>query len=278
MVHIKNIKISLSLPKELSSQTQAAARVLAGASEGKRTSSFFILRTPPWPTCGGWVYTVFFKGTHINVTKLKSEEEILPACQWICNQLLLVFNSVTVKVKIDNMTASGDLGKELMSSVSLRKLCLLLNEDEDLGERTGVTFARYNSQKFPGCFIKFSHLGTAILFKTGKFVIVGVSKERDAVVMEERLKEMLLLLLRRQLAARTDQRPFSSTATCTSARIAECSCRVMQRGMQSGPPSSGRSAPPLSPPGTGMPAAAAAAEARQCPIFPCCRQCAICCT
>jgi transcription initiation factor TFIID TATA-box-binding protein len=59
---------------------------------------------------------------------------------------------------IDNIIATTNLN---------RKLNLV-----DISSRKKFTNIKYNNEKFPGLFVKFN-IGTAIIFHSGKIVIVG---------------------------------------------------------------------------------------------------------
>jgi TATA-box binding protein (TBP) (component of TFIID and TFIIIB) len=71
-----------------------------------------------------------------------------------------------ISKSVDNIIASTSVDKKL-------DLCLICS--------SGVFKSiKYNNEKFPGLFIKFENLGTAILFHSGKIVIVG-SKTRNNI-------------------------------------------------------------------------------------------------
>jgi len=91
---------------------------------------------------------------HINITKIPSVNNILEAVELI---QALTECQVTSQ-KIDNIIAT---------TKHKAKLCL-----KDIIEQKKFKTIKYNNEKFPGLFIKFKE-GTAILFHSGKIVIVG---------------------------------------------------------------------------------------------------------
>ena len=112
------------------------------------------------------MYTVFFKG-HINVTKIKTIEELPQAVEHFCSLLQLSSNQHVEHVKVDNIVASGKviLGD---NGRNFHALLRYINRDID------VSFLHANRERFPGCRIKLREGGTILLFNSGKYVITGV--------------------------------------------------------------------------------------------------------
>lgn len=95
-----------------------------------------------------------FTVTHVNITKIPNTTFISSAV----NEIEDILNSQHFDLQIDNIIASTNLNKNLDLVKIVRN---------KLFERI-----KYNNQKFPGLFIKFLK-GTAIVFHSGKVVIVG---------------------------------------------------------------------------------------------------------
>jgi len=108
-------------------------------------------------------YTIFKSGkdsNHINITKIQDFDGINESIDNLKNLIPLI----VISHKVDNIIATGSFDQ----SIDLQKIV-----DQKIYKR--VT---YNSEIFPGLFIKFE-IGTAILFHTGKFVIVGCKNNQS---------------------------------------------------------------------------------------------------
>lgn len=114
---------------------------------------------------------------HVNITKLKCENDIESALQLLTN--LLGCHIITWK--IDNIIATSFLQQ---------KLDLLQIINQKIFPRV-----KYNSEQFPGLFVKFD-CGTVILFHSGKIVIVGCKSESEIWTLSEivstKLKQLTL--------------------------------------------------------------------------------------
>lgn len=97
---------------------------------------------------------------HINITKIPSIELISEAIQ-IIKDLTLCF---VISQTIDNIIATTNTNKRL----NLKEI-ILNNKFHKV---------KYNNEKFPGLFIKFDR-GTAIIFHSGKIVIVGLKSVKE---------------------------------------------------------------------------------------------------
>ena len=101
-----------------------------------------------------------FSETHINITKIPNIDSVSLAVQEIEN----ILDSKHFAIQIDNIIASSRFNKNL----DLIKIVKTKVFDK----------IKYNNQKFPGLFIKFNK-GTAIIFHSGKVVIVGCKNIED---------------------------------------------------------------------------------------------------
>jgi TATA-box binding protein (TBP) (component of TFIID and TFIIIB) len=97
---------------------------------------------------------------HINITKIPSVDNIKDAIE----KLLILVPCMVLSQKIDNIIATTNINHKL----SLK----------DIVEKNKFQVTKYNNEKFPGLFLKFQK-GTAILFHSGKIVIVGSKSIED---------------------------------------------------------------------------------------------------
>ena len=106
---------------------------------------------------------------HVNITKIPSTEHIPKAL----DELKLVISSkfITEVFKIENMTCLYQITTEINLLTFYNNL--KLNVD------FGIIQKRYNSEKFPGMFLTLKKC-SALIFSSGKIVIIGASSEEDA--------------------------------------------------------------------------------------------------
>lgn len=109
-----------------------------------------------------YTYIIFKKNkndeNHINITKIPTLDLVSDAIALI-QQLT---NCFVISKSIDNIIASTCV-KKLLDLKEVSKL---------------FSNVKYNNEKFPGLFIKFK-IGTAIIFHSGKIVIVGAKTEEN---------------------------------------------------------------------------------------------------
>lgn len=123
----------------------------------KRYNNFVVLRD-------NYTYVIFKSSNgdsnHVNITKIKTFGEITLAVE----HLLKLFSLIEIKRQVDNITVSTSLNRKInLNLLPIFKDCISVS---------------YNSEKFPGAFIKFD-IGTIILFHTGKCIFIGIKKEKD---------------------------------------------------------------------------------------------------
>jgi Transcription factor TFIID (or TATA-binding protein, TBP) len=95
---------------------------------------------------------------HVNITKLKNFDFLSEA---IHNVKVICVGATISSYTIDNITVSKNFNKKI------NILHLLANLPPEIK-------ATYNSETFPGVFLKYpKKIGTAILFHTGKCVLLG---------------------------------------------------------------------------------------------------------
>jgi|YelNatPaOPRAMG01_1025707.scaffolds.fasta_scaffold20455_5 hypothetical protein len=154
MLNITNFKISLKvLPICLDTVCDIAKKSNICF---KRYNNFLVLQNK-------FTYIIFKnrKGsnTHINVTKLRIFEDIKESQKFLFSNFLNRLNSNIIFDKIDNITASYDLKKNIdihQTIQNFKNLCEV----------------RYNNETFPGVFLK--HVcGTIIIFHSGKTILIG---------------------------------------------------------------------------------------------------------
>ena len=113
---------------------------------------------------------------HVNITKLNNLDCLSEA---INNIKILSKETSICSYTIDNITVSKNF------NTSIKLLDLLSRLPSDIR-------ATYNSETFPGVFLKFPNkIGTAILFHTGKCVLLGCKKVNHIEHILEHLKNIL---------------------------------------------------------------------------------------
>lgn len=115
---------------------------------------------------------------HVNITKIPTVNDIERAKSHL--EELLNIEKTVQPFNIDNITASIDLGLTILPE----KIISIFNKD------CKITF---NKETFPGVFLKFEK-GTAIIFHTGKCIVIGCKNITDV----ERLTSFLLIKLREE--------------------------------------------------------------------------------
>ena len=97
---------------------------------------------------------------HINITKIPDVNSV----PFAINEIETILNCEHFDLHVDNITASSNLNQPINLIEVVKK-----NNFKNI---------KYNNQKFPGLFLKFEK-GTAIIFHSGKIVIVGCNKTSD---------------------------------------------------------------------------------------------------
>jgi len=151
-------RITLS-PQETKSQELSESES-ESAAKVKLYHNFFVLRYK-------FVYNVFPQSGFVNVTKLKKNTDIHLCVEKFCEYFSLKRESISGTLTIDNITLSGKFEKELNLQNIAERLC------PDFQVKYDINF-------FPGLFMKFSQLGTILLFRTGSYSIVGCKKVSDS--------------------------------------------------------------------------------------------------
>ena len=106
---------------------------------------------------------------HINITKIPSTEHISKAL----DELKLVISSefIIEVFKVENMTCLYQITTEI--NLSTFYYNLKLNVDFEIEQK------RYDPEKFPGMFLTLRKC-SALIFSSGKIVIIGASSKQDA--------------------------------------------------------------------------------------------------
>lgn len=150
---ITNIKLSL----KTSYICLDSVRKQLDNKEIKCYSNFIVLRDK-------YTYIIFkskdLVTNHINVTKIGKFEDVPESII----KILSLLQVIEQKRVVDNITVSLNLHKEINLNC--------------LPDFSSIIAKSYNTEKFPGVFLKFD-CGTIILFHTGKCILIGVKKESD---------------------------------------------------------------------------------------------------
>jgi TATA-box binding protein (TBP) (component of TFIID and TFIIIB) len=103
------------------------------------------------------------------VTGVKTFEDLNLARKAFAACLKLKEN-VLSEIIIDNLTHSGDFSERVNVDLTINKL---RNE-------SNIERVRYNSEIFPGAFVRVKSGGTLILFSTGRYTIIGTKCHQQA--------------------------------------------------------------------------------------------------
>lgn len=107
---------------------------------------------------------IFFQASknqtnHVNITRLKSEDDISTAI----SKLEHIIGKTVISHTIDNITATYSLNQSLTLEDIIHKF----------------KNVKYNAERFPGMFIKCSEGGSAIIFHSGKIVLLGCKTTKE---------------------------------------------------------------------------------------------------
>lgn len=149
--NISNVKVSIK------TSPIALNTVLALKLSVKNYKNFIVLKDK-------YTYTIFKTNlkfeNHINITKIPKLSKITDSINHL--KSYIVFS--LIDMKIDNIIATLKHNQP----IDLVSVC----------ERKLFESMKYNNERFPGLFVKFE-IGTAILFHSGKIVLVGCKNEND---------------------------------------------------------------------------------------------------
>ena len=146
---ISNVKVSLKTsPISLNSVFSECT---------KNCKNFIVLKKK-------YTYVIFKTNkesvNHVNIKKIPSLDKVFDLIEYLRN----FFDFKVIKLSIDNIIAS----LKLSHCIDLVSIC----------EKKLFQSMKYNNEKFPGLFVKFKE-GTAILFHSGKVVLVGCKNEEN---------------------------------------------------------------------------------------------------
>ena len=174
---IHNIKISLKLQTPYQSYFTEKNKQISSL-RFKNTLNFFILYSK---------YTyIFFKTfnniAHCNVTKLKKYNDIYLAKK----KLKEIFTDISIlSTKVDNICATRRTHSKINLNSLFQKLTFL---------KSNVYKVNYNSQRFPGLFVKFLSSpikGTLIIFKSGNINYVGIRSPCNFIEVDNWLNKWI---------------------------------------------------------------------------------------
>ena len=161
---IRNVKISFHLAlKEYISQLKKRAC--------KITSSYIILRHR-------YTFTIYFKSNLVNITGIPSFEHINTAVKSFC-KLAVISYPFKIHIKIDNTTSNG----QFVHKIDFKVLSKCLDRQYSI---------RYNPSLFPGAFLALPNHKKTILFKSGKYIIVGCKSQKQIFDSFQLLQDILL--------------------------------------------------------------------------------------
>lgn len=156
MIEIRNIKISLKIENLPLNNAIEVLKIKNIAC--KNHHNFISFQNK------GFTFVLFKPSkngySHLNITKIKVQKDILRSVE----KVKKLFKCNATNLKVDNIVATSNL----KSTVNLKEIA-----KNKIFERI-----KYNPEQFPGLFLKFP-VGTAIIFHSGKFVVVGCKNTAD---------------------------------------------------------------------------------------------------
>jgi TATA-box binding protein (TBP) (component of TFIID and TFIIIB) len=126
-------------------------------------------------------YIIFPKPRYINITGVKTLEEIPIVIPELCRVFKLDSNDVCKNtLVVDNICATGDFNKK----INLQKIQEQVNEDE--------FSVNFNRDYFPGAFFKHYKNGTIVLFASGKYNILGARCPADLDIIFQAMNAIIV--------------------------------------------------------------------------------------
>lgn len=171
---ISNIKLSLKLSRVCLDSVQNVLlkkKCVKGVEIiVKKYQNFLVIKNV-------FTYILFKSGdkqfNHLNITSVSSYEKIDSACDHLLNNLLEELNVKEIFRRIDNISATFNANKK----IELLDIISFFNSSCEIS---------YNSEKFPGAFLKFK-IGTIIVFHTGKCVFIGCKNLSNLKCLEKNI-------------------------------------------------------------------------------------------
>lgn len=122
---------------------------------------------------------VYFKSAcgeinHLNITNVKNFKDIDSSVNYFLNVLMKSLEISEVYRRVDNISASLNLN-------------LTLNLLDIVNYFEKVCCVSYNTEKFPGVFLKFEK-GTIIVFYTGKCIFIGCKNSYNLKCLENHIQ------------------------------------------------------------------------------------------
>jgi len=164
-IHVKNIKISFHTKSEPNTLREVAKQLV---KEKKIFPSFFVYKFSTF------TFIIYYTG-HINVTGLRLLNDI-----YLCYTHLVTIPGVSEvhAVKIDNITLSGQVSLKPYRFIPFIKAQAIKSSFDKI---------RFSQEIFPGAQFKLFNKGTLVLFRSGKFNLVGIKNYSDAIHLTEAL-------------------------------------------------------------------------------------------
>ena len=162
LTRVTNIKLSAKLDKKF--YLKELRRILSKEKiEATIKNNLLVIRHT-------YVYVLFSSG-HVNITGVRSMMLVQDSIKTL-ESILHLKNNI-ISITIDNISAAADVKKP----VNLYQLAQKNIQN--------VTI-RFNLEKFPGLFFTTKH-GTAIVFSSGKIIVIGVKQVVQAEECIEKL-------------------------------------------------------------------------------------------
>ena len=144
---LRNVKISFRLNLD-------NCRSVLESEASKVTTSYLIFKKDKY------TFSIFRKSNTVNVTGLPDFTHVIPAFEQFLT-LSAISYSPSIYIKIDNTTVNGQFPYKFNFTLLRESQCI----------------AHYNPSVFPGCVLTLPNGIKSIIFKSGKYIIVGCKSE-----------------------------------------------------------------------------------------------------
>jgi TATA-box binding protein (TBP) (component of TFIID and TFIIIB) len=145
---VNNVKVSFHL--DVSEHTSLLEKIAY-----KITNSYILIKNI-------YTFNIFKKSNIVNITGIPSFEHISTAIAKF--QSLLSIPPIYTEINVDNTTANGQFPQRLPFQA--------LTNISDCS-------VRYNPSLFPGAFLTLQNKRKVILFKSGKYIIIGCKSQEE---------------------------------------------------------------------------------------------------
>lgn len=166
---VQNIKIGFRYDSKTYNQNYIKEKL--DHLSTKHSHNFSVLRNK-------YVYIIYWTSGYVNVTGIK-QEALIADSQLHFSYLMNIKEEIS-DPSIHNICASGRFSNQ----IDLERIHEIVREKSLLS-------AIYNLSYFPALFLKNPKYGTCVMYKNGKYSLVGVKKTENIIPFIEKVRELL---------------------------------------------------------------------------------------